>query len=774
MARVFLSHSSSDSREAVALKRWLVDAEPGLANEIFLDLDRNTGIRPGVRWKEALKQANERCEAVICLITENWDASHECRAEFRTAEAMNKPIYAVRLQPLAGRDITSEWQRCDMFGDGPKTRIELGTDQPPVEFLTDGLLRLRDALRAAGLAADTFAWPPSDAPDRSPYRGWQVLETVDAAVYFGRDAQIGKALGELRALRTASEDSLFIILGPSGVGKSSFLRAGLLPRLTRDTRHFLPMPIVRPGRHALTGDRGLARSIHTLRSEQGLRSPSLGQIKERIDDVDAVRGWLQEAQRAALQRALGTPGGVPPTVVLPVDQAEELVGADAGDEGSRLLEIVGGLAIDDASASMSTIVALTIRSDRYEPLQTAPALAGSNTRVFDDLRPMPQVQFKEVICGPARRATEAGGRVEFAPELVDQLLADWSSGADTLPLLSLTLARLYHDYGDGIIGLAEYQAMGGMRGVVQTEVDELLDPDPTERRGQLEVLRAAFIPWLATINPDNDQPMRRVAKWFDLPAESHSLLDDFVARRLLLKDERDGEIVIEVALESLLRQWDALAGWLTFHAADLKEADALERASAAWQHNSRSNDWLLGGNRLVDAERLVQNPGSGTGCTRRATTCARPESKRTCASRRRTERHETELRMARERQEAAEALASTEARARTDAEAYADKLRRRTWILRAALALVLVVATVAVFQSIRVSKAGRETFDQYLEGTETARRCFKWVLSSFVDAGCQGWVASRPAPQAPGAEERKRRGSLVAVLTAHRSPPLTV
>ena len=51
---------------------------------------------------------------------------------------------------------------------------------------------------------------------------------------------------------------------------------------------------------------------------------------------------------------------------------------------------------------------------------------------------------------------------------------------------------------------------------------------------------------------------------------------------------------------------------------------------------------------------------------------------------------------------------------------------------------------------------------------------FQVGLSSFVDAGCQGWVASRPAPQAPGAEERKRRGSLVAVLTAHRSPPLTV
>ena len=79
MPRVFLSHSSRDSRQAMAVKAWLIEQEPGLAEEIFLDLDPHTGIRPGERWKQALQQANNRCEAVICLLSKHWEASHECR-----------------------------------------------------------------------------------------------------------------------------------------------------------------------------------------------------------------------------------------------------------------------------------------------------------------------------------------------------------------------------------------------------------------------------------------------------------------------------------------------------------------------------------------------------------------------------------------------------------------------------------------------------------------------------------------------------------------------
>lgn len=86
MSRVFLSHSSRDTQRAIALKRWLVEQEPALAGEIFLDLDRDTGIRPSERWKEALQRANVRCEAVICLLSAHWEASHECKTEYRYAE----------------------------------------------------------------------------------------------------------------------------------------------------------------------------------------------------------------------------------------------------------------------------------------------------------------------------------------------------------------------------------------------------------------------------------------------------------------------------------------------------------------------------------------------------------------------------------------------------------------------------------------------------------------------------------------------------------------
>ena len=126
MSRVFLSHSSRDSRQAIAVKAWLVEQEPGLAEEIFLDLDPHTGIRPGERWRQALQQANTRCEAVICLLSKHWEVSRECQTEFRYAENLNKTILVARLEPLPDTNITSEWQRCDLFpGDGPTTDVDI-------------------------------------------------------------------------------------------------------------------------------------------------------------------------------------------------------------------------------------------------------------------------------------------------------------------------------------------------------------------------------------------------------------------------------------------------------------------------------------------------------------------------------------------------------------------------------------------------------------------------------------------------------------------------
>jgi len=92
MARVFLSHSRNNNREAVALKVWLSEQRPELADEIYLDIDPNTGMELGERWKGQLFRNNSRCETVICLLSSDWEASVECKTEYRTAEGFGKRI----------------------------------------------------------------------------------------------------------------------------------------------------------------------------------------------------------------------------------------------------------------------------------------------------------------------------------------------------------------------------------------------------------------------------------------------------------------------------------------------------------------------------------------------------------------------------------------------------------------------------------------------------------------------------------------------------------
>lgn len=668
-----MSHASDDALQAIALKRWLVDQNPPLDNDIFLDVDPKVGIRPGIKWKDALQQANTRCEAVVCLLSPSWEASTECNTEFRTAENLNKRIFCARLEPSTGLGITRDWQWVDLFGDGPQTAVEFTyLDKPEVvRFSTKGLRRLRDEIIGHGIGADTFVWPPPSDPDRDPYRGWEPLQEVDAAVFYGRDAQLVRGLDALRGMRQ-SGSSLFAILGPSGAGKSSFLRAGLLPRLRRDDRNFLVLEIVRPSRSVLSGDEGLAQSIRATFTRLGVRRP-LARIKDAcLKDADRVGELLYELQQTAIAQLVDLPENAsPPTLVLPVDQAEELFGVDAGAEAPRFLEMIGQHARTDVANRVPLIVAMTIRTDHHELLQTAAPLREVKSELFGDLKPMPQSEFKEVIEGPARRATEGGRPLRVEPALVARLLDDCTLGADTLPLLSLTLSRLYSEYGDdGDLNLAEYLSMGEMRNVVQTEVNSLLSGDEATRRDQLKLLREAFIPSLATINPDNDIPVRRVARWDDLPPAAKPLLDQFVAKRLLVTGA--GGNVVEVALESLLQHWDELREWLEEERESLKQAEVLKRDTLSWETSQRNDSWLLEGQRLTDAETLM------------------------------TSRLQDHVSVAREFVE--------KSRAREDFRT-SDKAaaRRRTRMLRIVVAAALVTALVAGF-------AGWQFYDSYRHG----------------------------------------------------------
>ena len=711
-------------REAVALKRWLAEQDPPLANEIFLDIDPDSGLRTGTRWKDALRRANARCEAVICLLSRDWEASHECKVEYRTAENLNKQILVARLEPSTGDELTSEWQRCDLFGDGPTTSIDTGGG-PPVEFSTEGLYRLRDGIRGAGIGADSFVWPPPSDPERAPYRGWEPLETTDAAIFFGRDAQILRALDAIRGMRLSGVNSLFVVLGPSGTGKSSFLRAGLLPRLRREDRRFLVMDIVRPERNVLSGESGLAASVFATRKVFGLTQPSLGEIKAMCQarDVTAISALFAEARTSAAARLLDRGDGAggalqAPTLVLPLDQAEELFSADAGESADAFLELLAGVVKSINATEVGLVVAATIRTDRFEVMQTHPRLAEVGSVLFDELKPMPPTQFKEVIVGPAARATDSGRPLRIAPELVDRLLQDAGQGADTLPMLALTLSRLYVDYGaSGELALAHYESLGGMRRVVQTEIDDVLSCEPGQRRAQLDALRAAFIPWLATINPDSDQPMRRVARWSDLPESSRALIDALVSKRLMVKDTRGGQIVVEVALESLLRQWDELAGWLRDERKELKDADDLERGAAAWEANRQNPEWLLEGSRLQEATALVNKPSFRqrlVGVHPYLTASHERENQRRAAE---DQRRHAELQAAQERAHHAQERATAAQELQATAEAHTATLRKRSRVMRAVLAGTAIVAVLAVAASVFGFVSRGQAQDRFRQAT---------------------------------------------------------
>ena len=181
--------------------------------------------------------------------------------------------------------------------------------------------------------------------------------------------------------------------------------------------------------------------------------------------------------------------------------------------------------------------------------------------------------------------------------------------------------------------------------------------------------------------------MRRVARYGDLPEPSRPLIEAFVEKRLLVTDQRGGEVVVEVALESLLRQWNDLAGWLRDERQSLVAADDIERAATAWHTHHDDPDWLLTGTRLADAETLAAEPGY------RDRLAQQPTRDYLAASRlaENQKLQEEEERRHEQLRHAEEVARLAEERQRA-AEAHAADLRRRSRILRAVLAGTAIVA----------------------------------------------------------------------------------
>ncbi len=731
MSRLFLSHSSVNNAEAVGMRDWL--ASEGW-EDLFLDLDPERGIAGGERWERALNEAAARCEAVLFLVSGAWLASEWCQKELSLAHKLDKRLFGVLIEGIDPAalppDLSDTFQVVDLASgrDHRQFRVTLPRTHEEVQitFSQEGLKRLRAGLVKAGLDPRFFDWPPESDPDRPPYRGLRPLEAEDAGIFFGRDAPIFDALDQLRGLREDLPARLMVVLGASGAGKSSFLRAGLVARMARYDRDFLPLPIVRPGRAAISGENGLLRALETAldKAQIGLSRTTLRAAI--IGGSEKVRPILQDLVDKNTPTFFDDEiSAKPPALVISIDQGEELFHLEGQDEALSLLALLRDLLTDDAPAS---IVVIAIRSDSYARLQEAKSLEGIRKVPFD-LGPMPRGSYAAVITGPTKRLEGTARPVQIDDALVDVLLHDVEVGGakDALPLLSFTLERLYLEKGgSGALTVDDYHNLGGIKGSIEEAVAQALladtnPPTPRDRTTRLALLRRAMIPRLADIDPDTGAPRRRVARLSKIPVECQPVLENLVKQRLLTKDRvaKTGEITIEPAHEALLRQWDLLEGWLTEDTALLAVLEGVKRAARDWTKSVRSTGWLThSADRLAAAEALSERPDLAANLEptdlEYLGACRRAEDKRLAAEK---QQREAELEAAK-RLAAAETTAKEHAESRAnEAQAHTAVLRKRSRILRAVLGVTVIIALVAVYELFSARQERREALQSARNAT---------------------------------------------------------
>lgn len=564
MSAIFLSHSSIDNALAIELRAWLEGL--GFAS-IFLDFDPEHGIPPGRDWEKELYGQLRSCRAVIVLCSSHSMASPWCFAEITHARALGKALFPVKVTECKVHPILQTVQLVDL-----SARRD------------EGLARLRRGLEQAGLdPADSFDWQPT----RSPYPGLAAFDAEDAAVFFGRDAEIGRGLDLLNRQRRFGGARLVLALGASGSGKSSLLRAGLLPRLRRAPAQWLVVPPFRPFGRPLEG---LAFAL-----------------AEALAKTDAARPWQEilaiiekpgaPLARLADQLAFGR-RQPEATVLLCIDQLEELLTLSSAQEADRFLALLRDSA--EAPASRLLVVA-TVRSDFLGQVQSQPALHGAT---FAELLvgPMPMVQVGEVIEGPASIAG-----LELEPGLVQAMLHD-TGEAGALPLLAFALRELWEHRTGERLTLAQYAGqLGGITGSVAKAAEEVLANHQILSSRDEAGLRQAFLS-LVRIN-DEGRFTRRPARWSALPERVHPLLERFVQARLLVSRQDASGRLLEVAHEAIFGSWARLAAWLAADRAFLFWRKRLDQALETWTSNDRKGDWLLTGAMLRESEDQLEGRG---------------------------------------------------------------------------------------------------------------------------------------------------------------------
>jgi WD40 repeat protein len=570
MSAIFISHSSTDAAVAAELRNWL----RGIGHRsLFLDFDPEDGIPAGRRWEHELYHQLRVCRAVIVLCSRQSMASRWCFAEIMQARSMGKALLPVRIDDCTIDAVVTDHQCIDMTTDKEAAYERLGS----------GLL-------AAGLDPEAaFDWDGS----RPPYPGLLSFREDDAAVFFGRDEEIGTGLDLLNKVRRLGTADLVIVLGASGSGKSSLVNAGLVPRLRRDAERWLVVDPFRPGNDPVEQMAGaISRSFARL-----------GEKRERVGVRDEIRRALGAyapdlpnplAETARELRFLANRPEA--TTLLIVDQFEELLDRPTDHPSTGVLKLLRGA----AEPSDSRVVVLaTMRSDFLAKFQDTPSLIDLPYESLP-VGPLSPSDISQIIEQPARIAG-----VDVEPGLVQAMIAD-CEGGDALPLLAFILRELYERTDTaGRMDVAAYRHLGGLHGAVARVADEVVEAAELEP-AQPNELRLALLTMVRLT--DDDRWVRRVGAWDDIPESIHPVLERLVTARLLISGGVSETRTIEVCHEALFRSWGRLVAWLDQNIELLRLRRDLHQSARNWDVGGRDPGDLWRGVRLGRASELA---GSG-------------------------------------------------------------------------------------------------------------------------------------------------------------------
>ncbi len=427
-------------------------------------------------------------------------------------------------------------------------------------------------------------------PPANPYKGLHAFQEADAADFFGREALISRLL---ERLSETTEGARFLtVVGPSGSGKSSAVKAGLVPRLRQG---------------ALPGsDKWFITQM--IPGEHPLEELEIALLRIAVNPPASLLEQLQQDERGLLRAVRRILPDDQNEVVLVIDQFEEVF--TQGDDADTRAHFLKSLytAVSDSTSRLRIIV--TLRADFYDrPLQYREF--GELTRQrMESVLPLSANELRQSIVAPAQRVG-----VLLEPELVSAIIADVGNQPGSLPLLQYALTELFERQQGRRLTLATYLEIGGITGALARRAEELYQALDAESQ---EVARQLF---LRLVTPgDGSEDTRRRVRRSELVSSSgtddlNSVIDAYGHARLLTFD-RDPDTrmpTVEIAHEALLRVWGRLRGWIEDSREDVRTQRKLSDAAREWSDAGYDPSFLATGARLAQFEgwaaetRLVMN-----------------------------------------------------------------------------------------------------------------------------------------------------------------------